>query len=143
MLSAWRPIEKRHRLDRHAGALAGRVQDQDSERAASGRDSAPSLGVRSGRSRAWAAIRDLLRRAAPGSAGNSRRSRCARAGSEIRNAIPPAPRIFCKRLAEKFFHFAAAQADDVRVLLLEPRFVIMLIAAVVHQVELVHQAAAL
>ena len=35
---------------------------------------------------------------------------------------------FLKRLAEIFFDLAAAQADDVGVLLLETRFVVMLIA---------------
>ena len=48
-----------------------------------------------------------------------------------------------QRLAEKLFHFAAAQADDVRVLLLQARFVVMLVAAIVHQVELIHQPAGL
>ncbi len=46
-----------------------------------------------------------------------------------------------QRLAEKFLHLAAAQADDVRVLLLQAGFVIMLVASKMHQVELVDQAA--
>ena len=46
-----------------------------------------------------------------------------------------------QRLAEKLFHLAAAQADDVGVLLLEASLVIMLIAAVMHEVELIHQPA--
>ena len=53
------------------------------------------------------------------------------------------PAHFLQRLAEKFLDFAAAQADDVRVLLLQAGFVIVLVAAVVHQVQLVHQAALL
>ena len=48
-----------------------------------------------------------------------------------------------QRLAEKLFHLAAAQADHVRVLLLQPRLVVMLVAAVVHQVQFVHQTARL
>jgi len=48
---------------------------------------------------------------------------------------------FLKRLAEIFLDFAAAQADDMGVLLLEARFIIVLIAGVVHQVELVDEPA--
>ncbi len=48
-----------------------------------------------------------------------------------------------QRLAEEFLHAAAPQADHVSVLLLEAGFVIVLVAAVVHQVELVHQPARL
>jgi hypothetical protein len=51
------------------------------------------------------------------------------------------PAHFLERLAEVFFDFSAAQADDVRVFLFEARFVIMLIPGVVHQVELVNQPA--
>ena len=50
---------------------------------------------------------------------------------------------FLQRLAKKLFHFAAAKADDVRVLLLHPRLIKMLIAADVHQIEFIHQAALL
>ena len=46
-----------------------------------------------------------------------------------------------QRVAEELLHLAAAQADDVGVLLLGPRFVIMLVALEVHQVEFVDQAA--
>ena len=46
---------------------------------------------------------------------------------------------FLKRRPEIFFDFAAAEADDVRVLLLEARLIIMLIAGVVHEVELVDE----
>src|SRR5579872_6289746 len=53
------------------------------------------------------------------------------------NLLPQA----LQRFAEKLFHLAAAQADDVSVLLLQPRLVVMLIDAVVHEVELIHQAA--
>src|SRR5713226_2066917 len=48
-----------------------------------------------------------------------------------------------KRLTEKFFDLTAAQADDVRVLLLEAGFVVVLVAAVMHQVELIDEAAGL
>ena len=48
---------------------------------------------------------------------------------------------FLKRLAEILFNFSAAEADDVRVFLLEARFVIMLIAGVVHEVELIDEPA--
>ena len=48
-----------------------------------------------------------------------------------------------QRLAEKLFHLAAAQADHVRVLLLQAGLIIMLIAAVVHEVQFVHQTAGL
>ena len=48
---------------------------------------------------------------------------------------------FLKRLAEIFLNLAAAQANDVRVFLLEARFVIMLIARMMHQIELIDQAA--
>src|SRR5579883_2958282 len=48
-----------------------------------------------------------------------------------------------QRLAEKLLHLAAAQADDVRVLLFPPRLVIMLVARVVHQVQLIDQPAGL
>ena len=46
-------------------------------------------------------------------------------------------------LAEKFLHLAAAQADDVRVLLLQAGFVVVLVAFVVHEVQLIHHAAIL
>ena len=46
-------------------------------------------------------------------------------------------------LAEKFFHTPAAEADDVRVLLLEAGFVIMLIALNMRQIQFVDQAALL
>ena len=48
-----------------------------------------------------------------------------------------------QRLAEKLFHLAAAQADDVRMLLLEAGLVVVLVAAVVHEVQLIHQTAGL
>src|SRR5271155_836469 len=48
---------------------------------------------------------------------------------------------FLKRIPEELLDLAAAQADDVRVLLLQARFVIMLIAVMMHQIQLVHQAA--
>src|SRR6266852_5516078 len=48
-----------------------------------------------------------------------------------------------QRLAEKLFNFAASQTDHVRMLLLHARFVIMLVPAVMHQVQLIHQTALL
>ncbi len=48
-----------------------------------------------------------------------------------------------QRFSEKFLHLAAAEADYVRVLLLEPRFVVVLVASVVHEVELIDQPARL
>ena len=45
-----------------------------------------------------------------------------------------------QRLAEKFFHFAAAEADHVRVFLLAARLVKVLLAGLVHQIEFIHQA---
>jgi hypothetical protein len=44
---------------------------------------------------------------------------------------------------EKLFHAAAAQTDDMCVLLLHPRLVVVLVASEVSQVELIHQAALL
>ena len=58
--------------------------------------------------------------------------------SEVRFHLPAH---LLQRLAEKFLDFAAAQADDVRVLLLQASLVVMLVALEVHQIELVHQAA--
>ena len=46
-----------------------------------------------------------------------------------------------QRLAEKLLHFAAAEADHVRVFLLAPRFVVVLLAGLMHEIQLVHQAA--
>ena len=46
-----------------------------------------------------------------------------------------------QRLTEKLLHFAAAEADDVRMFLLAPRLIIMLLAGLMHEVELVDQAA--
>src|ERR1700677_2305074 len=46
-------------------------------------------------------------------------------------------------LAEKLFHLAAAQANHVRMFLFEACFVVVLIAPVMHQVELTHQTAGL
>ena len=48
---------------------------------------------------------------------------------------------FLKRLAEIFFDFSAAQANDMRVFLLQASFVVMLIAGMVHEVELVDESA--
>jgi len=48
-----------------------------------------------------------------------------------------------QRLPEKLFDFAAAQANYVRVFLLEPRLVVVLVSAIMHQVQLIHQPAAL
>src|SRR5581483_6318035 len=48
-----------------------------------------------------------------------------------------------QRLAEKFLDFSAAHTNDVRVLLLEASLVVMLVAAVMHQVELVDEPALL
>ena len=47
---------------------------------------------------------------------------------------------FLKRRPEIFFDFAAAEADNMRMFFLEARLVIMLIAGVVHQVELVDKS---
>ena len=47
---------------------------------------------------------------------------------------------FLERIAEEFFDLAAAQADHVGVLLLQTSFVIMLIAVMVHEIELIHQS---
>ena len=46
-----------------------------------------------------------------------------------------------QRLAKKFFHFPATQADHVGMFLLQAGFVIVLVAAHVHQVQLVDQTA--
>lgn len=48
---------------------------------------------------------------------------------------------FLQGLAEEFLDLAAPEADDVRVLLLHPRFVVVLVAADVHQVKFVDEAA--
>ena len=48
---------------------------------------------------------------------------------------------FGERLTEKFFNFAASQADDVSVFLLQSSLVIMLVAALMHQVEFVDESA--
>src|SRR5579864_9118871 len=58
--------------------------------------------------------------------------------TEMRFDLPPDS---LKRLAEELFHFAASQADHVRVLLLSARLVVVLVAAIVHQVQLIHQTA--
>src|SRR5580692_5189335 len=47
---------------------------------------------------------------------------------------------FLQRLAEKFLDLAAAQADEMSVLLLEAALVVMLIAFKMQQVELIDQA---
>ena len=77
-------------------------------------------------------------RAAPGNGRSIRRLRFGPQNlkPEMRFDLPPKP---VQRLAVKLFHFSAPQADDMRVLLLHPRFVIVLVALVVHQVQLVHQ----
>jgi hypothetical protein len=46
-------------------------------------------------------------------------------------------------LAKKLFHFAAAEADHVRMLLLAPGLIIVLLPGLVHKIELVDQAALL
>src|SRR5438270_168755 len=47
------------------------------------------------------------------------------------------------RLAKEFFDLTAAQANHMSVLLLQAGLVVMLVAAVVHEVKLIHQAACL
>ena len=42
--------------------------------------------------------------------------------------------------AEELLHLAAAEADHVGVLLLHAGFVVVLVAVMVHQVQLIHQA---
>ena len=44
-------------------------------------------------------------------------------------------------LAEELFHFAAGEANDVRMLLLAPRLVIVLFAGLMHEIEFVNQTA--
>ena len=51
------------------------------------------------------------------------------------------PAHLLQRLAEKFFDLAAAQANEVSVLLLEAALVVMLVAFKVQQIEFVDQAA--
>ena len=48
-----------------------------------------------------------------------------------------------QQIAEKLFDFAAAQANHVGMFLFQARFVVVLVAIVMHQVQLVHQAAGL
>jgi hypothetical protein len=48
-----------------------------------------------------------------------------------------------EQIAKKLLDFAATQADNVRVLLFQAGLVVVLVALVVHQVQLVHQAAGL
>src|SRR5229473_128047 len=43
-------------------------------------------------------------------------------------------------LAEKFLYLPALETNYVRMLLLHARFVIVLIAAIVHEIEFIHQA---
>jgi hypothetical protein len=58
--------------------------------------------------------------------------------AEVTLDLPPQS---LERLTEELFHFAATQADDVRVLLLHAGLVVMLIPAIVHQVQLIHKTA--
>ena len=44
-------------------------------------------------------------------------------------------------LAEELFHFAATEADHVRVFLLAPRLIIVLLSRLMHQIQFVDQAA--
>src|SRR6266567_5000476 len=55
---------------------------------------------------------------------------------EMRLDLPPQS---LQRIAEELLHFAAAQADDVGVLLFGAGLIVVLIAAVMHQVQLIHQ----
>src|SRR5580693_7399135 len=48
-----------------------------------------------------------------------------------------------QQVAEEFLNLAAAQTNDVSVLLLKARFIIVLVARVVHEVQLVNQSAGL
>src|SRR5271166_2095698 len=58
--------------------------------------------------------------------------------SEVRLDLPAEA---LERLAEELFDFAAAQTDDVGMLLLAARLVVVLLAGPVHEIELVDQAA--
>jgi hypothetical protein len=46
-----------------------------------------------------------------------------------------------QRISEEFLDPAAAQANDVRMFLLESCLVVVLVAGVMHQIELIHQPA--
>lgn len=48
-----------------------------------------------------------------------------------------------QRLAKKLLYLTAAQADYMRMLLFQPRFIIVLVPTVMHQVQFIHQAAGL
>ena len=50
---------------------------------------------------------------------------------------------FLQQIPEEFLDLSAAQTNDVRVLLLQARFVVVLVAIVVHQIQLVHESAGL
>ena len=50
---------------------------------------------------------------------------------------------FLQQIAEELFDFAAAQANHVGMFLFQPSLVVVLVAVMMHQVQLVHQAARL
>jgi len=60
--------------------------------------------------------------------------------AEVGLNLPPQ---LLQRLAKKLFHFSASETDNMGVLTLHSRLVIVLIATHVHQVELINQPAGL
>ena len=58
--------------------------------------------------------------------------------AEVRLDLTPQP---LQRFAEKLLDFPTAKADHMRVILFAPRFVVMLLARLVHEVEFVNEAA--
>ena len=48
-----------------------------------------------------------------------------------------------QRLSEELLNTAASQTDDMRVLLLQASLIVVLVAFVVHEIQLIHQAALL
>src|SRR2546429_5916729 len=47
---------------------------------------------------------------------------------------------FLQQIPEKFLDLTAAQTDDMSMLLLQARFVVVLVAIVMHQIELIYQS---
>ncbi len=126
-------MRERHGFQRHAAALAGRRENQKYRGRTLSHYPACSARVFSAES---CASCDWQSGTIAAHFGARRNDLEAQAALHL-------PAHFLQRLAEKFFDLAAAQADQMRVLLLEAALVIMLIAFEVQQIELVDQAAEL
>ena len=157
--------QKRHRIDGHAAAIPGWIGDGQGRRPADcggwpTRRLRRLIGQRHQRLRAMHRLRECRARSVAAAGSGTSASVNSFARRDLAVGTVPAhlrPRqddlksemsldLFAhllQQVAKELFDFAAAQANHVGMFLFQPRLVVVLVAIVMHQVQLVHQAACL